>query len=200
MPEQASIKEREMTREDLQPWCYDDPEYRQGMISTPYSQDGYTIATNGHVLIRIPRMNDVARNGGPDIVPLFENAPEPETYFPVPEPQPPTIRECTACFGKKVCPECENEGTIEIHSRGRWYEVECRSCNGHGKFVSCDECDSTGEIVTWGRSKVGSQSFSDKYLTLLKTLPGVEIGPTYDLKPARFRFDGGDGLIMPMNV
>jgi hypothetical protein len=26
----------------------------------------------------------------------------------------------------------------------------------------------------------------------------VEIGPTYDLKPARFRFDGGDGLIMPM--
>ena len=75
MPEQASIKEREMTREDLQPWCYDDPEYRQGMISTPYSQDGYTIATNGHVLIRIPRMNDVARNGGPDIVPLFENAP-----------------------------------------------------------------------------------------------------------------------------
>lgn len=189
-----------MTKEDLQPWCYEDPDYRGGAISTPYSQGDYTIATNGHVLIRVPRMADVTRNDGPDIVPLFEKAPEPEEWFFVPPPQPPTTMECTACFGKKVCPECENEGTIEIYSRGRWYEVKCRSCNGAGMFVSCDECDSSGHIVTFGWSKVGNQAFSDKYLALLKTLPGVEIGPTHDLKLARFRFDGGDGLIMPTRV
>ena len=194
------MRGEEVTRENLQAWCYDDPDYHNGEISTPYSQGDHTIATNGHVLIRVPRMADVERENGPSAYELFVRAPEPESYYPVPDPQPPIIMECKDCFGKKECPECQNEGTIEVYNRGRWYEVDCQSCNGKGEFVSCDECDSTGEIVTWGRSKVGSQSFSDKYLTLLKTLPGVEIGPTYDLKPARFRFDGGDGLIMPMHL
>jgi len=66
-----------------------------------------------------------------------------------------------------------------------------------GKSGGCDECNFTGKDELYTPVSVAEQCFQAKYLRLLRTLPGAEIGPTYEMNAARFRFDGGDGLIMP---
>jgi hypothetical protein len=43
--------------------------------------------------------------------------------------------------------------------------------------------------------------FQTKYLALIKMLPNAMIYPNDDLeKPSWFRFDSGDGLIMPVRA
>lgn len=68
----------------------------------------------------------------------------------------------------------------------------CPYCE-HG----CPEC------VNGWREKIksvdiGNGYFQRKYLALLKTLPNCKIAPNGLRKPAWFKFDGGDGFLMPM--
>ena len=130
-----------MKKEDLMKFC-------GGQYPEPWTRDGYTYACNGHILCRIPSINDIANTNGPDVNLVEQKTPQPERYI--------ALRDCTLPME-------------------RW------------------------------RGIINGVSFRIKYLRLLAKLPGCEIGPnkwtTTDrskIPPSRFRFEGGDGLIMPL--
>lgn len=152
-----------MTRENLKPFCIS-PDWGRVELEEPFSRGGFSYATNGHVLIRVPRLVDVTSERGPASDDLFVRAFSPSEWLDVPDTGAPVMVRCEYC---------------------------------RGAAGGCDECDFTGRIEPYTPIGVGDQFFQAKYLRLLRTLPGVKIGPTCQMKAARFQFDGGDGLIMP---
>jgi len=186
-----------MKVDDLKKFCrnYKTPKLD---LMTPFSWNGYAVATNGHVLIRIPAVPEVTRTENiPNVKEVFDKAPEPESWHEIPEPAPAEFHECPECGGKKWCQLCCGEGRLLEFEKGIAKTIKCEMCNGSGDFVTCEWCDGSGVEEVFRSTKIGAQTFQNKYLRILRTLPGVMIGPTTDLKCARFKFDGGDGLIMP---
>ncbi len=195
-----------MNKNDLMSFCSD--ENRKG-ITEPWSEGEYTYATNGHILIRVPRLDDVPQC---DLAPktVDKMFPEscPEKLYLVSvihtsDSQEPRI--CPLCNGAgkpDKCPECKGEGTVELSNWYNDYEVECASCEGTGKPPQCELCHGTGKVSDEipAPVKIGHFWLAEKYVRLLKTLPGCVIGnASHDpLKPAYYRFFGGDGLLMPI--
>jgi hypothetical protein len=111
---------------------------------------------------------------------LYEMYPEPPQYFPIPgveKPQEPKITVCEKCggTGEAECPHCGQD-------------LECEDCDGKGKSI---------EKIEERRIRIGGIDFSDRYLWLIKeNCPGAEIGPVECTKPARIKFNGGDGFLM----
>jgi hypothetical protein len=196
-----------VTKEVLQKFCSDDPTREN--IAAPWSSGAHSYATSGHILIRVPRIDDIPERGSvPNAEELFVNM-DRKSWFPMdaislPEPSS-TTKECPECKGlgaeERVCPECYGSGTVDFSNRYSEYEVDCRSCDGEGKIHKCDHCGSDGKITTQDLqpTEIGGHHFQARYLRLLKSLPGCKVGPneTY-LDVAAFTFDGGDGLLMPM--
>lgn len=49
-----------MTKDDLKPFCLKGEAYGAlEALLVPWTKDGFTYATNGHILIRVPAMDDV---------------------------------------------------------------------------------------------------------------------------------------------
>ena len=59
----------------------------------------------------------------------------------------------------------------------------------------CDFEQSNMDWITFEGVK-----FRVRYLALISLLPNVEIGTFGPMEPAVFRFDGGEGLIMPVGI
>lgn len=169
-----------MTTELLQKFCSIDPT-RQA-IHQPWTRDGFTYATDGRILVRVPAMADVPEN---------EQAPNADRLWPmsstwqvtgqpVPEhPPEPFSTPCKECDGK-----------------GKWSETR-----GKRRVDSeCTECDGTGSVVQAQPIAFGKHLLSDVYLRKLSLLPGVKWlhESTEENLPVRFTFDGGEGLLMPM--
>jgi len=170
-----------MTKKDLQKFCADDGFRKE--IAKPCTSEGTTYATNGHIIIAVPALPDVQENmAAPRAAALFEKIPIPDDWFPIAElPEIPTLTE------KVPCDRCSGTG-----------EIECREC---GSTVECPECGGDGKLeprTPFILHKIGGVSFDAKYLHLLKNFPGVEIGPNGEGKAARIRFEGGEGLLMPV--
>ncbi len=90
----------------------------------------------------------------------------------------------------------------EVFPPQEWFEIpelpkpvfeNCEFCFGKG----CDECDGEGKFEVLEKTKINGCFFQNKYLRLLEELPNCKISPTGKEKPAWFKFNGGDGLIMP---
>jgi hypothetical protein len=146
-------------------------------IDKPWSRDGFTYATNGHVMVRVPVMADVQNNEGPNAEYVFKQAlPMPDTWVPIPDVKPSDIK----------CDECGGQGRKFRDVDGITWERECDGCNGSGKIHPVE----THEI--------NGVKFQVKYLFLLHQLPNCEISPVDNKTPAWFKFDGGEGLLMPM--
>lgn len=181
-------------------------------LCAPFSLGEYTYATNGHLLVRVPRLAGVpewdALNekaavmfDGIDFATL--NA----ALVEIPDFQQPETEKCPACKGAgKItrCPECGGSGYIEFETDYNDYEVVCESCHGHGTTIGdeqiCDCCNGTGTKKVIKRIDVGCAGFSSHYLAMLKELPGVLIAPAGLDRPAYFKWDDGDGLLMPMRA
>jgi hypothetical protein len=165
---------------DLQPFCADPEIYRRA-INAPWSRDGYTFATDGALLIRVPYRAEVEdREGAPQVMgnrigAIF--AREPADWFDIPEFPPPASDECK---------ECEGDGWVSPRTQYNVYDdQECKTCDGKGRVQQ----DKPVEI--------GGFYFADRLLTILRQLPNVKIGPLGPNDAARVTFDGGDGLLMP---
>ena len=196
-----------MKLEDLQKFCSDDgTRYR---LSTPFSIEDYTYASDGRILIRVPAITDARRDNIPDKVP--ELIPPPgddwrEVEFPpgwedfkaLPTP-------CPSCQGVGKLPKCRKcDGTGECDHCGE----ECRRCDGSGSdadshdtpTLHCEECDGSGTrevrfLVSLSR---GAVTVDLKYLRLITALPGWRLLHRGDEKTKlRFEFDGGVGAVMP---
>lgn len=208
---------------DLQKFCCN-PGSDRDHLKRPFNQGGFTNATNGHLIIRVPVMMEYQDQDDPDLSKhdtWFGT--EPEAWFkcPVIEVAEPGV--CPYCNGTKevyVCPECDGEGEVELSTDFNYYdEEECKTCDGSGQIsepdlekikkrkpyiglnptkVICFHCDGTGVAGYYHKGiEVGGLLFSDLYLSWLCQLPNCEIGPFGETEPARIRFDGGEGLIMP---
>lgn len=155
-----------MTRRQLQPFCARKDKYYYE-IETPFNKGDYTYATNGHVVVRVPKLKDRALKQArktPNVDKIFADAIVPEKYIPVPNP-----------------------GIVYMSI-----------CDEHRNAPYCD-CDGTGFREGFSFFKVGKQYFQKQHLRLLRLLPGVEIGLAEGDNAAHFQFDGGDGLLMPLN-
>ncbi len=167
-----------ITVKDLQQFCSTDS--NRDYIRQPWSRGTYTYATNGHVLIRVPRFEMVAETKkAPGVNKIISMAADQTEVVVVPcsaaEIPRGEISECDECAGRGVlhdCPEC--------------------ACQ-------CDECGGTGEEEE--RTSVGifGVPYDAKYIRLLFALPGFKFSAAPPPESgARFVFDDGEGVIMPL--
>lgn len=117
------------------------------------------------------------------------------------------MTECPTCHHEDACDDCGGTGNVERPSTteddpdGR---IECMDCDGTG-----DRGDK--HAVPHVPTRVGPYSIDRRYVVVMQALPGIEIdlgredwfvgaphkyGVT--VVPVRFRFDGGEGAIVPL--
>lgn len=163
---------------DLMPFCSRDS-FRSASIGEPFSREEWTYATNGHVMLRLPRRDDVPeRADAPVAEKVWPTTPEPVFRAPKVSILPiPKEVECNACEGrgtKHDCPDCA---------------CVCKTCGGTG-HVSDDAKSAV---------RIGEIDIATRYARLLMTLPGLLISdPPKDAYVFQFRFDGGEGILMPL--
>jgi hypothetical protein len=142
-------------------------------LSVPFSLNGHSYATNGHIIVRVPRRPDIPENNGAPNAEKLERLPwdfSRVKFGPLPEPEL-LSDQCWACEGrghKHTCPDCC---------------CECEHCEGSGKLPP--------------RVRVGKAVYFGPYVEWMQTLPGLEIGKPKPADPLPFRFKGGEGLLMP---
>jgi len=182
-----------------------------GRFSTPWTAGAYTYASNGHIVVRVPRREDVlGRLDAPDTKKICDILlREPTKWEQVPGIIASAPIKCGRCYGAGivyVCPECDGEGDVSFSNGYSHYTVPCDTCDGEEvvpipkseKKQDCGWCDGTGMLTEHRSVPLGCSYFSDVYLALIASaLPGAEIGPLGEKDPARIRFEGGDGLLMP---
>lgn len=195
-----------MTAEQLQPFCSTD-ETRPN-IAKPFSIGDWTYATDGRIIIRVPRLAEV-----PDLDPINRIDPDRlmvehqagPAWLPMPavEPAPPP-RPCTRCKGVPVpqCQACRGAGEVvyEFWHENSCYrrDEDCPVCQG---VTSCPRCDGTltePEQFDASPVEIGGILIGAPFARLLASLPGCELAPRGEYDPCRFRFDGGEGLVMPL--
>lgn len=162
---------------DLKSFCSTDK--ARPNLHRPWSRGDWTWATNGHILVRVPRRDDVAENDrAPDaskILAAFDAsklAPRAPIELPA-----VTMVECDDCSGEGCgihsCPDCH---------------CKCVTCRGTGKVsndrhVSIDFCGGV---------------FALRYVRQIMALPGLRLPAGHPDKraPLLFSFDGGVGAVM----
>lgn len=179
------------TQIDLTPFCDPDGEY----LATPWVKDGWRYATDGRVCVR------VLADGEPNEPPLLKRAlPSVAQMFSAVDGEWliwPAIPPCNLCHGKSAalvnCSNCRGSGRCECADCG--CQHECAECDGDGQSEQTCEChsDESRDILcgaAWVRGYLAER---------IGALPHVSYLPQTDSgKPVRFRFDGGDGLVMPL--
>lgn len=184
---------------DLSKFC--DPDHR--ILNRPWSAGDYTYASNGVIIVRIPRQADVAKNIHIfDASPCFVEHTDDMVWHPVIGYKKPDQIECDMCDGHGmdfVCPECDGHGEVHFENDFHTYDCDCNNCDGTGKIEICPECEGTGKAdPTIVRAWFHEASFNQAFLALLSDLPNCEMGMTGVANLHPFRFDGGDGAIMPL--
>jgi len=179
----------------------------------PWSRGGYTYATEGHIMIRVPRLADVPENpDAPDCNNVFVQAAKVETrtWHMIP-PYTLERKPCKNCDGKGYFQKCENcEGSGYVGKNDR----DCSDCDGDG-FQPCDKIDRgahpcedcNGEglgrpecYVDFMDGEKILARLQGTFLELVKDFPGVQIGIYKVMEPAVIRFEGGEGLLMPVRI
>lgn len=88
-----------------------------------------------------------------------------------------------------------------------YYTMECESCNGRGTLSDgepgeeCEYCEGTGQISARKLVVIGQGNFDNRLINkLIGNLPkDATVSPSYNpLKPAVLKWEGGEGLIMPV--
>jgi hypothetical protein len=147
-------------------------------IGAPFFQDGFKVATDGRILIRVPGFDKQDSERCPNVQEVFDkcqtavDVPITETGF--------SDDECIFCYGTKHrCVECDTCGEdIEL------------------KDLPCERCNATGKERA--KLEVEGCLFSGHYIHIicqeLKNPKVVRIDKKDDGQ-ILFTFDGGDGCL-----
>jgi hypothetical protein len=154
---------------DLNLFC--DRERRN--LSVPFSLNGHTYASNGHIIVRVPRRPDIPENKeAPNAEKLLPWDFSRVKFGPLPEPKllPDQCSWCAGSGHKHKCPDCC---------------CECEHCKGIGKFPP--------------RVRIGKAVYFGPYIEWIQALPSLEIGKPMRQHPhpLPFRFKDGEGLLVP---
>jgi hypothetical protein len=175
-----------MTLELLKTFCSTD--VLRHAITEPFSAGGFTYATTGLILLRVPLLRDVPeRPDAPKLDEAMDKFPKPDVSvewfdFPIAPEKPakePTV----------ICDDCSGSG-----------EVRCSHCDN---WTDCEECGGTGQIEsseTIQAVLVGNRKMNGDHLRLIATLPNPKAAINHGggMDPIAFKFDGGIGLVMPL--
>jgi hypothetical protein len=161
----------------LKDFCSKDP--ARYYLTEPFTQDEYTYATNGHIMVRVPKIDGV----GPCKSHTPFNADGPLKGIDEIQFEPFDFKLPLDPGSKGDCPDCD----------GRGYEHDCPDCE-----CECDLCHGSGEADPELRvsTTVAGRIFSLGYIRMITRLPGALIGKTKDNTPLFFKFDGGVGAVM----
>ena len=192
---------------DLQVFCRSSDK----SFAVPFSNEFYTYATNGHIIVRVDRRQEMT--GKQDKV-----RPEAISFTPqhdgewrqLPDYSAAPKKKCRVCDGRGkvlVCPECGGEGEVVLSNDWHEYEAECKSCYGDGwlagieseKLVVCERCAGSGEVYGKEGTKIGGSMVALCLLDKLKTLPEVEVFLPELKGMINFRFAGGCGALMTLH-
>jgi RecJ-like exonuclease len=188
-------------------------------IRAPFSDEQFTYATDGHIIIRVPRIPEITVPGGTTF-PQWQSMPWDHDSLTdwkplsveIPEGQRVDCKSCDGTGKIITCQDCDGDGEVEyqyesLGGKTYDYDLECPVCEGRGKMNGdgerCEDCNGQGYRIEAVPVKIGAigLSISNQLLQRVKDLPGLEIavkGRIEDMPPVRFRFDGGCGIIMPM--
>ncbi len=188
---------------DLQQFCSKrEGGFHRG-IDKPFSKGTWTYATDGVICIRVPRLAEVGNENGPDAGILFDQVKDLTEWQSVPF-APVTESLCEDCGGKghvRGCKYCYGQGCGHCKDNG---QIGCIATHPDAK--DCEDCLGTGKIQGGSAIIFGTGCrvrLSAVYLDQIKSLTGVMIAlpGTGDPKvAARIKFDGGEGLLMPMRL
>lgn len=169
---------------DLQKFCGND--WFRSYLHKPFSKDGFTWATNGHVIVRVPLVEGVE---------------------PLSSKQPLNVDATIAGLDDAIffAPSFNLPPEKELH------DIECPSCDGRGRAHECPDCECICEDCDGKKTikseptestTIGGVYFTLRYINLICSLPGIQISNTANVKggthkPMLFRFDGGVGALMP---
>lgn len=174
---------------DLQPFCGDTSFIVRDYLSQPMHIGPWTIASNGHIAIRVPRLPGTEDTTAPESITGIFNAHSTADLGELPLFSPPE--------GEADCVYCQGSGVIEDDDYG-WATIE-----------TCDDCRGTGKIPLLHITSVEIKEkiLAARYFELIRALPFPKLaygdwpGPyTTEGKqhPLSFTFEGGIGLLMPM--
>lgn len=163
--------------DDLKRFCGTDE--LQSYLMEPFSFGEHTFATDGIIMVRVRRRNDVAEiaKTGKWNGPLegFDAATFSAISVTLP-PVPEAIDPCLACDGEgnaHDCPSCE---------------CKCKKCAGTGTEIP------ERRITTTIRGNI----YALRYVRMMLALPDVIVADkTLNERPLMFKFDGGEGALMP---
>lgn len=165
---------------DLADFCAGPHDHRVAMRQ-PYRDGDHIVATDGHIMIVLDVVQregidypDCAQLGLPSFHQLDRFGPGLQFWYDIADIELPPAVTCGACLGS---------GTVQDENDE---DAECLDCHG------------SGELLAW--VFVGGVALNTRYLRLIADLPDCEIAPASRHTPALFRFNGGHGWIMPVNV
>lgn len=182
---------------DLQKFCGAND--IRSYLEKPFSVDGHTIATNGHIAVRVPGVEEGTAEASESLAAAVRKMFSRVSGDYVPLPDLPERGECEHCHGsgrldQDDCDDCDGEGEF-THGN---HTYTCEECNGTGLVkgpVVCLKCGGTGE--PFAVVKVGEVTFQAKLLRMIADLPGARINLQNDWsEPTAFIFDGGDGRVV----
>ena len=169
----------------------------------PFSIGNYTYVTDGFILIKVLRISEFAENPKAPDPEKIDCERNPQKWYPVENIRTPKSVDCEVCVGQGknfVCPECNGDGTVWLSNNYSEYPgIDCNYCNGKGKVAFCEECNGTGKVTQQKPMDFNGVIFDQRYLALLSKLPNCKIGLISKTATTPFKFDGGSGIIMPMN-
>lgn len=161
-----------ITKKQLMPFCSTDETLPS--ICQPWTRDGFTIATDGRILIRVPALADVPENAAaPDYMKSVWNSFDDKAEFaPLPSLPPIVSEKCEECGG-----------------------------NGISEGMTCEEYDGEGSFEKPEGMDIGSRILDALFLRKIAALTNPVIAMTGDkLSAASFKGDGFEGLLMPIKI
>lgn len=187
----------------------------------PYCLDDWTYATDSRICVRVrPETADVFQHKGevPPFSSLDWNYDQIRGWRPLPDVQPIVgdNAKCPGCDGCGHTPaetpqECETCGGTGHEWIGKgWHPsvpVRCKACRGRGHLIppgckTCDLCDGAGWGLFPAYAMLDGRYFDLQLYEKLKGLGGAEYTVVEflpDTPLLKFRFDGGDGLLVGLD-
>jgi len=192
-----------MTVEKLKKFCG----YKESpTISTPWSAGDKSYATNGFILVIVPRVAEIPeRTNTVNIAKVLDMNPMPdEGWEKAPGIDGLNVPECPKCKGKErpseVCEECDGSGVVDLSNEWHDYECECKSSHGDGEIGGCRTCHGTGYLTDEARIHLAGAEFKTaQILDLTRVFGPLQVAPPSAVgRCSWLRFDGGHALVMPI--
>jgi len=177
-------------------------------LESPWSEGKWTYASDGFILVSVRQLMGIEgankfhiRIAGSELEKQLEAEGD---WLPLPEIK--AEGKCPVCDGSGEsyqcprcydgsgdcmgdCPYCDGEGWVSREKAGMLAELggeTCRACYRAGM-------DLKNKVM-----RIGGVYFQARFIALLRGLPLPLISVRGEGRAARFTFDGGDGLLMPV--